>query len=214
STIFILHSGLKCVPWIEGIATKTTCSQGTWEQVNVAIIGATGSIGSLCTKWLCPRVSKIIMSARHIEKLERLKNLVREIHPRAVVIEQDAHKAIKEADIVITTTSAPEALLDINEFKPGAIVCDIAVPANVQVRFKERKDVKLFKGGLAKLPSEVNFGISLGLPKGLVYGCIAETMLLTFEGRFENYSLGDDIDPAKLEEIAAIGRRHGFGVGW
>ena len=198
---------------LEGINRGAEARGLDVSKTTVAIIGATGAIGALCAKRLCREVAKIIITARHMEKLEKLKEAVSKINPVEVIIELDAHKAIQNADIAITTTSAPEALLDINEFKNGAVVCDISIPKNVNGELKgEGKVVKLIKGGLAKLPSDVDFGISIGLPKGLVYGCIAETMLLTFEGRFEDYSLGDNIDPAKLDEIAAIAKRHGFEV--
>jgi predicted amino acid dehydrogenase len=41
---------------------------------------------------------------------------------------------------------------------------------------------------------------------------MAETMALALEGRLENFSLGDNISPAKIEEIGQIGRKHGFDV--
>ena len=57
-----------------------------------------------------------------------------------------------------------------------------------------------------------DFGVDTGLPKDMVYACVAETMLLTFEMQFVNYSLGDNINPDKMEEIADIAVRHGFEV--
>jgi predicted amino acid dehydrogenase len=41
---------------------------------------------------------------------------------------------------------------------------------------------------------------------------MAETMALALEGRLENFSLGDDINPSKVDEIGRIGRKHGFDV--
>ena len=181
-------------------------------KMTVAIIGATGAIGALCAKRLCREINKILITAKHIEKLEKLKEDLSKINPVEVIIEMDVHQAVKDVDIVITTTSAPEALLDINEFKHGAIVCDVSIPENVTGELKMGKEVTLIKGGLAKLPSEVRFGFPTGLPKGIIYGCIAETMILTLESRFEDYSLGDNIDLAKLDEIAMMAKRHGFEV--
>jgi predicted amino acid dehydrogenase len=211
-----ITTGSAYTAWLalEGINRTAEARGLDLSKATVAIIGATGAIGALCAKRLCRDTAKIIITSRHIEKLEKLKDTIFKINPIEVVIEMDAHKAIENADIAITTTSAPEALLNINEFKNGAIVCDISIPNNVSGELKAGKDVKLIKGGLAKLPSDVDFGISIGLPKGLVYGCIAETMLLTFEGRFEDYSVGDNIDPSKLDEISAIAKRHGFEVAY
>jgi fatty aldehyde-generating acyl-ACP reductase len=37
-------------------------------------------------------------------------------------------------------------------------------------------------------------------------------MILTFEKRFENYSLGNDIDIKKVIEIRELAQKHGFTV--
>jgi len=42
---------------------------------------------------------------------------------------------------------------------------------------------------------------------------MAETMALALEGRPESFSLGDNVSPAKVEEIGRIGRKRGF-EGW
>ncbi len=178
----------------------------------LAVVGATGSIGSLCTKKLSGRVKKIIITARHLDRLQRLKEAVLSLNSLEVIIESDAHAAVKGADIVVATTSAPEALLDIAEFKSGAIVCDVSVPKNVADKARSRTDVAILEGGVIKLPFPAHFGTDTGLPPNMVYACMAEIMLLTLEERFTNYSLGDNINIDKLEEIANIAVRHGFEV--
>lgn len=178
----------------------------------LAIIGATGSIGSLCARKLADYVEKIIINARHRDKLERLKATLHQLSPVGVIIEEDAHKAVKDADIVITTTSSPEALLDIEEFRPNTIICDVSVPRNVAGKTNSRQDISLIDGGLIKLPHPADFGVDTGLPKDIIYACMAETMLLALEGKFKNYSLGDNINLDQMEEIADIAMQHGFSV--
>lgn len=39
---------------------------------------------------------------------------------------------------------------------------------------------------------------------------MAETMVLTLEGRFEDYSLGRGLNYERVEEIACLAARHGF----
>lgn len=182
------------------------------EKSTLAIVGATGSIGSLCARKLADYVEKIIITARHRDKLERLKAILHQLSPVGVIIEEDAHKAVKDADIVITTTGSPEALLDIKEFKPNTIICDVSVPRNVAGKTNSRHDISLIDGGLIKLPHPADFGVDTGLPKDIIYACMAETMLLTLEGKFKNYSLGDNINLDQMEEIADIAMQHGFQV--
>lgn len=178
----------------------------------LAVIGATGSIGSLCTRKLSYYVPKITITARDRDKLERLKETISHLNTIEVDIEEDVHKAVKDKDIVITTTSAPETLIDIEELKTNAIVCDVSVLKNIAHKANSRRDVTVIEGGLIKLPYPDDFGVNTGLPKDKVYSSMAETMLLTFEEQFVNYSLGDNINLDKLEEIADIAVQHGFEV--
>jgi predicted amino acid dehydrogenase len=178
----------------------------------LAVIGATGSIGSLCTRKFCDYVAKIIITARHRDKLERLKADIQRFYPINIIIGEDAHQVVKEADIVITTTSAPEAILSIEEFNPKSIVCDVSVPKNITTRENPNSDITVIDGGLIKLPYSADFGVDTGLPEDIIYACMAETMLLALEERWVSYSLGDNLNLDKMEEIADMAAKHGFTV--
>jgi len=207
-------SGNSLTAWsvFEAIYRTAKAKKIDLRKSTLAVIGATGSIGNLCTKKLSDYTAKIIITARHRDKLEKLKETLNHLNRVEVVVEQNAHQAVKDADIVVTTTSAPEALLKIEEFKPGAIVCDVSIPKNVNGRKENRPDVTLIDGGLIKLPFSANFGVDTGLPKDIIYASMAETMLLALEENLVSYSLGDNINIDKLEEIANIAARHGFEV--
>jgi homoaconitase/3-isopropylmalate dehydratase large subunit len=56
----------------------------------------------------------------------------------------------------------------------------------------------------------VNFHFDFGFPEGKAYACIAETMALALEGRFEDYTTGKEIMLARVREITAIAEKHGF----
>jgi predicted amino acid dehydrogenase len=178
----------------------------------LAVIGASGSIGSLCTKVLAPSVQKVIITARHEDRLERLRGELAQSCPTEVRIELDAHKAVAAANLVITTTSAPDALFTVEELRPGSVVADVSVPKNISKVENPRNDVTVVDGGRVKLPGRPEFSVDIGLSRGVVYACMAETMALALEGRLENFSLGDNISPAKVDEIGRIAVKHGFEV--
>jgi predicted amino acid dehydrogenase len=178
----------------------------------LAVIGASGSIGSLCTKVLAHSVGKVIINARHRDRLERLRDDIAKSCATEVNVELDAHKAVAAADLVITTTSAPDALFSAEELKPGSIVADVSVPKNISKVEHSRDDLTIVDGGRVKLPGQPEFSVDIGLSRGVVYACMAETMALALEHRLENFSLGDNISPAKVEEIGRIGQKHGFDV--
>jgi hypothetical protein len=52
----------------------------------------------------------------------------------------------------------------------------------------------------------------IGLPPGVVYACMAETVVLALEGRYETYTVGRDIEWEKVKEIYRLGLRHGMGL--
>lgn len=127
------------------------------------------------------------------------------------MITKDLKKAIKRADIIVAVSGAAEALIEPGDLKPGAVVCDVARPRDVSVAVvKERKDVLIIEGGVVEVPGDVNFNFNFGFPPRTSYACMAETMILCLEGRFENYSLGRDISLAQVDEISRLARKHGF----
>lgn len=67
-------------------------------------------------------------------------------------------------------------------------------------------------GGVIRVPGSPDFGLSFGFPPGTVEACMAETMMLTCEGRFEPFTLGGNIKTSQVLEIARLATQHGFKV--
>lgn len=175
----------------------------------VAIVGACGSTGRACAQLLAGQVSALILVGRDLERLQDVKQQVTSLGARATVTTnlQD----IREADIVLCMTSSTEPLIRPELLKSAAVVCDVARPRNVSRRVaRERDDVLVIEGGVVEVPGEVDFGFDFGFPPGQAYACMAETMLLAMEGRYECYSLGREISVARVEEIAQLAGKHGF----
>jgi len=73
----------------------------------------------------------------------------------------------------------------------------------------KRPDVLVIESGEIFLPGNVRMK-DIGLPKGIAYACLAETMVLALEGRFENFTLGRNIEWEKVREIYKLGLKHGM----
>jgi predicted amino acid dehydrogenase len=113
--------------------------------------------------------------------------------------------------VVLSTTSAARSIIQPQHFKRGAIVCDVALPPDVSPQVaRERNDVLVIEGGVVDVPGEVDFNFDFGLPPGKAYACMAETMVLALEGRYESYSLGKRIQVGQVREMAQLARKHGF----
>ncbi|MCZ7541474.1 MAG: shikimate dehydrogenase [Anaerolineae bacterium] len=179
------------------------------DESTAAVVGATGVIGRVCAQILAREVPELILIGRRSE-------LLADVHAqcsgqRARVRSGTDLGALDEADLVLTVTSAATAVIQPEHLKPGAVVCDVARPRDVARRVAEvRDDVLVIDGGMVEVPGPVNFGFDFGFPPGKAYACMAETMALALEGRYEDYSVGKQITLAQVEEIGAIAARHGF----
>jgi hypothetical protein len=130
----------------------------------------------------------------------------------ALVITQDIKTAVRAADVVVTATSATECILEPADLRRGAVVCDLSRPANVSAATAaQRPDVLVIDGGVIAAPGNPYLG-NWGLGHGLAFACMAETMMMALEDRFENTSIGVDLRQETLRYFQAASKRHGFAV--
>ncbi len=178
-----------------------------------AVVGATGTIGSVCAELLAEEVAHLTLVGRRPEALDAVRERC-EDNGRAILATSTAMDSLYEADLVITVTSAIHSVIEPRHLKPGAVVCDVARPRDVSRQVAaERDDVLVIEGGMVAVPGEVDFHFDFGFPPGMAYACMAETMALALEGRYEDYSLGKQITRAQVREISAIAGKHGFRLG-
>ncbi len=177
-----------------------------------AVVGATGAIGRIAARLLAREVPRMILVGRRPERLLRVREEVA-AEGAEVRIATDV-AAIREADLILAVSSALEAIIRPEHLKPGAVVYDAALPRDVsQTVAARRDDVLVIDGGMVEVPGEVDFGFDFGLPPRMAYACMAETMVLALEGRYESYTLGRKLRIEKVEEIARLAEKHGFRLG-
>jgi len=70
--------------------------------------------------------------------------------------------------------------------------------------------VLVIESGEIELPTQVKGMKSIGLPKNVIYACLAETIVLALEGRFEVFTIGRDTEWEKVKEIYKLGLKHGM----
>jgi predicted amino acid dehydrogenase len=180
------------------------------QQARVAIVGATGSIGRVCAHLLADDgVGDMVLLGRDASRLEKVAaELPAAAHAR---IATDLDAVLPQADIIITVTSAVDAVIEPHHLKPGAVVCDVSRPRDVSVRVaQERDDVLVLEGGVVSVPGAVDFGFNFGFPPRTSYACMAETMVLALEGRYESFSLGKELELDRVREIGRLAEKHGF----
>jgi predicted amino acid dehydrogenase len=114
-------------------------------------------------------------------------------------------------DMIVTATSgAGKKVLDIMQVKPGCVITDVARPLDLPAEeVAKRPDVLVIESGEIQLPGDVHMK-NIGLPQGVAYACLAETIVLALEGRFENFTVGRAIEWEKVREIYQLGLKHGM----
>jgi predicted amino acid dehydrogenase len=194
---------------VEAIRAAAAAMDIVMSQAVVAVVGATGAIGKTCAELLAGECAELRLVGRRIDALEEVRAHC--AGQRAQVTSAADMAAIYDADLILTVTSAVHAVIEPQHLKPGVVVLDVARPRDVSRRVAEaRDDVLVIEGGMVEVPGPVDFGFDFGFPPRHAYACMAETMALALEGRYEDYTIGKDVSVAQAHEIGAIADRHGF----
>lgn len=177
------------------------------------VIGATGAIGSVCARMLAQAICDVVLVSIEPEKLVALKQRIENETPGAhVTTALSADGLLGDRDLIISATSAfGERVIDITQCKPGAVICDVASPPDISAQEAAlRPDVLVIESGEVLIPGDVDFGYDIGLPPQTAYACLAEAALLAMEGRFENYTVGRNLELERVKEMYQMFKKHQF----
>jgi predicted amino acid dehydrogenase len=131
----------------------------------------------------------------------------------AVAVSVDANSFLPEVDVVVCCTSTTERLISEDNLRRSAVVCDVSRPSNVAAHVRmRRQDVMVLDGGVVRLPGGSSLGFNAALPKGNAYACMAETMMLAMEQRYQDAGLGFDLPLERVLEMERLAEELGFRV--
>jgi predicted amino acid dehydrogenase len=180
------------------------------QDATVAIVGATGAIGRVCAELVAGETARTLLVARDEKKLEALRDRLK-VHARSELVISTKMDVLKDAQLILTVTSAIHDVIRPEHLQPGSVVCDVARPRDVSAMVAAaRDDILVIDGGMVDVPGPVNFHFNFGFPDGKAYACMAETIALALEGRFEDYTVGKEITLERVKDITSIAERHGF----
>jgi predicted amino acid dehydrogenase len=187
-------------------------NRGDRVKFKAMVVGATGAIGSVCARMLATVAEEAYLVSPETAKLLALKeSILKETPDAKLFLSSRADKDIADMDMIVTATSgAGKKVLDIMNVKPGCVITDVARPLDLPPEeVAKRPDVLVIESGEIQLPGNVSMK-NIGLPKNVAYACLAETIVLALEGRFENFTVGRNIEWEKVREIYRLGRKHGM----
>jgi len=175
-----------------------------------AVVGATGAIGRVCAELLADDVERLYLIGRRQEALEELRARL-EVRAGAELIISTKMDVLANAQLILTVTSAIHDVIKPEHLQPGSVICDVARPRDVSAMVASaRDDILVIDGGMVDVPGSVDFHFNFGFPPGKAYACMAETIALTLEGRFQDYTLGKHLTRERVDEIDAMAKKHGF----
>lgn len=199
-TIFVAMQAIRKAAEVMGIKMS---------EASAAVVGATGSIGRVCSEMLSEEVSELVLVGRNPDPVEEIADRCR--GKRASIKAGCDVSAIYSSELIITVTSQVSSVVEPEHLRPGSVVLDVARPRDVSVRVAAaRDDVLVIEGGMVDVPGSPDFHFDFGFPPGKSYACMAETIALALEGRFEDYTVGKQIERWRVEEIGGIAEKHGF----
>lgn len=181
------------------------------KKATVAVVGATGDIGSAVCRWLDGRinVAEILLIARN---LERLNTLQADLGRGKIVAIEDA---LPQADIIVWVASMPKGVeLNPEVLKKPSLLIDGGYPKNLGSLIKA-PEVYVVKGGIVEHSLDIDWKImeliGMELPARQMFACFAESMLLEFEQYHTNFSWGrNQITLEKMDLIGNFSVKHGF----
>jgi fatty aldehyde-generating acyl-ACP reductase len=180
-------------------------------KARVAVVGATGDIGSAVCRWLSVRtgVAELLLVARQQQPLLELQNELG--GGRILALEE----ALPEADVVVWVASMPRTLeIDATKLQKPCLMIDGGYPKNLDTKFSG-EGVHVLKGGIVEFCNDIGWSMmelaEMEKPQRQMFACFAEAMLLEFENCHTNFSWGrNNITLEKMDFIGEASVRHGF----
>ena len=157
---------------------------------HVAVVGATGSVGTAVTGLLArdAAAGRLTLVARTAPRLTALAADVGRSIPTLTTTDIGR---VADADLVILLTASADALLGPEHLAAGAVVLDATQPRNTSPELVEqRPDVTVIDGGVVDIPTLRIVGGDIGLPDGRAYACFAETAMLALTGHRGHFAIG------------------------
>jgi len=171
----------------------------------VAVVGIPGSIAAAAATTLAPVCRHVLLVARR--ESQKALQLASNLDAELLV---DIPAALQRARVVFSATSSGNCIAQ-RDLRPGSVVIDVGVPADVQGSAPVRRDVLIISGGLSLVPDSFpRDSMFLGFHHGMIPSCLGETINLALENRAESFSIGRSLKVERVQEIGAIAARHGF----
>ncbi|MFO7637819.1 MAG: hypothetical protein R6X14_00720 [bacterium] len=199
---------------VDGIRLAVEKTGRRLEDVTVGVLGAYGLIGRAVSLKLGETGCRLLLVGPNPNKLAALVSAM----PGSAGQTRSGTDLtlLADADVIVTATSNPGALVSAACVKPGpskVIIYEVSVPPNLpeeafRALRQERPNIIKIDGAMAAIPG-VDIGFSIpGVPDGTSYSCWAETFMQALSGDTEHH-IGE-IDVEHMDTTAKWAGQYGF----
>jgi fatty aldehyde-generating acyl-ACP reductase len=183
---------------------------------SLLIVGSTGDIGSALSKYFSKKCKSLILCARNAARIHRQMQDLKG-NKASISVTGKLEDTLMRADIIISVASSSDIFSGLKVQRP-VIICDAGYPKNL-ANLNSHRDGLYYHGGMGIVHGGVKFSNSIAdsfysfpIPN-VIHGCLLEAIVLSFEKRYESYSLGKgNITTDKIEEIYSLATKHGIDV--
>ena len=154
---------------IQAIRKAAKLMEIQMRNATAAIVGATGTIGKVCAELIAEEVAILYLLGRDQEKLNELLTRLQPKTQAKLIVSTDL-RDLNKAQLIMTISSATNALIEPKHLQPGSVICDVARPRDVSKQVaNSRNDVLVIDGGMVNVPGNPNFNFDFGFPPGKAY---------------------------------------------
>lgn len=202
-----LTSGSCLMAWniFEGLFQTLKAKNIDLKNASVTIIDAGSAVGWLLTRKFAEMDCKVKLVNCVKESFQKIDSFGN----KRIEIDLDCSTAVNNADIIINCSRKPDVKLGFLNIKENAIVIDISLFDHFKKVNSSDNKFDLIGMQFLKLPNKFLIPY-FGIADNLVSASVAESMLLAIEEKFINYSLGESLNLAKIEEIGNFAKENGF----
>lgn len=184
------------------------------DRVVVGIVGAAGSVGSLCAEIIVRAGYSYVVLIDIERKLEYIREslpILLQHNPDATIRVMSDITAVSECDFLITATNTPEALIVPHLVRDGQVIVDDAQPSDIHPDVLKIPDVLVLEAGVVHTPgvqSNFNYGLKNRTDN---FCCMAELLILASHS-WNNHYVVRRATLAHVDEISRWGKALGFTV--
>ncbi|GIJ38389.1 aminotransferase class III-fold pyridoxal phosphate-dependent enzyme [Micromonospora andamanensis] len=177
----------------------------------VGLVGGIGNIGAVMADLVAPHCESLVLVGRPGSGRRLAAVAKRVAHLVDVSVAEDLD-ALRDCPIVVSATNAADPVILPTHLAADrdVLVCDLAVPGDAHPAVADLPNVTLVSGGRVRLPGgQTPHFPGITLPPGIVYSCLAETILLGLEPDTASPSYGG-LSVAGVVSALELAGRHGF----